>query len=202
MKKCRRPRLIWGARFIRVDMTTGRKRPVILLLPPVPDGAGRVHPAGEVSLLLLVAAPFKPLGIKGISGILCSMNNAPFYQLVIYTLVSVALIGGLLLAAWWLGAKRSSLPKLSPYESGVMPSGNARLSWPVPFYLIAIFFIIFDVEAAFIFAWAVAWDVLGLPGLIQITVFILILAAGLVWLWLKGGLDWGPSAARKGGGHA
>jgi len=125
------------------------------------------------------------------------MITAPFYQLAIYTLVTVTLIGVLLLAAWWLGVKRTSRAKSAPYESGVMPSGTARLAWPVPFYLVAIFFIVFDVEAAFIFAWAAVWDTLGLPGLVQITVFIVILAAGLAWLWLKGGLEWGPSASRK-----
>jgi NADH-quinone oxidoreductase subunit A len=125
------------------------------------------------------------------------MIQAPFYHLLMYTVIAVALIGVLLLGAWWLGAKRISVEKQSPYESGVVPEGNARLAWPVPFYLVAIFFIIFDVEAAFIFAWAVAWEPLGLAGLVQITVFITILAAGLVWLWLKGGLDWGPSRERN-----
>jgi NADH-quinone oxidoreductase subunit A len=125
------------------------------------------------------------------------MIHLPFYHLLIYTVITVLLIGVLLLAAWWLGAKRVSIEKQAPYESGVIPESSARLAWPVPFYLVAIFFIIFDVEAAFIFAWAVAWEPLGLTGLIQITVFITILAAGLAWLWLKGGLDWGPSAQRK-----
>jgi NADH-quinone oxidoreductase subunit A len=125
------------------------------------------------------------------------MIHPSFYHLLIYTVIAVTLIGGLLLAAWWLGDKRLSARKGGPYESGVQPSGSARLAWPVPFYLVAIFFIIFDVEAAFIFAWAVAWEPLGLSGLVQITVFIVILAAGLIWLWLKGGLDWGPSASRK-----
>jgi NADH-quinone oxidoreductase subunit A len=125
------------------------------------------------------------------------MIPSSFYHMLIYTVVAVLLIGVLLLAAWWLGAKRMSVAKDAPYESGVVPEGSARLAWPVPFYLVAIFFIIFDVEAAFIFAWAVAWEPLGLTGLIQITVFITILAAGLAWLWLKGGLDWGPSAQRK-----
>lgn len=125
------------------------------------------------------------------------MISPPFYHIAIYSLVSVALIGVLLLAAWWLGAKRTSAAKQMPYESGVLPSGSARLAWPVPFYLVAIFFIVFDVEAAFIFTWAVAWDLLGIAGLVQITVFISVLFAGLIWLWLKGGLDWGPS--REGG---
>ena len=123
----------------------------------------------------------------------CAMISPSFYHVAIYSLVSVILIGGLLLAAWWLGAKRPSAAKQMAYESGVPPSGSARLAWPVPFYLIAIFFIVFDVEAAFIFTWAVAWDLLGITGLVQITVFIVILFAGLIWLWLKGGLDWGPS---------
>ena len=125
------------------------------------------------------------------------MISPSFYHLALYTLAATALIGVLLLAAWWLGAKRSSPAKQMPYESGVAPSGSARLAWPVPFYLVAIFFIVFDVEAAFIFTWAVAWDLLGIAGLIQITVFIAILFAGLIWLWRKGGLDWGPSREEK-----
>lgn len=125
------------------------------------------------------------------------MISPSFYHIAVYALISAFLIGTLLLAAWWLGAKRISAAKRMPYESGVVPSGSARLAWPLPFYLVAIFFIIFDVEAAFIFTWAVAWDLLGVAGLTQITVFILILFAGLVWLWLKGGLDWGPSREKN-----
>jgi NADH-quinone oxidoreductase subunit A len=125
-----------------------------------------------------------------------------FYQILIYTIITVALISVLLLAAWWLGAKRSTIKKGSPYESGIIPTSSARLAWPVPFYLVAIFFIIFDVEAAFVFTWAVVWDLLGILGVFQITVFIVILAAGLIWLWLKGGLDWGPSMSSKRNFHA
>ncbi len=117
--------------------------------------------------------------------------------LAIYTVIAVLLIGFLLMAAWWLGAKSTSRDKELPYESGVIPTGSARLAYPVPFYLVAIFFIVFDVEAAFIFAWAVAWDQLGLPGLIHITFFIIVLLVGLAWLWLKGGLEWGPSRERN-----
>src|SRR5690349_6133891 len=122
---------------------------------------------------------------------------ASFYQLAIYTFVTVALIAVLLVAARWLGARRHSPDKDLPYESGVIPSGSARLALPVPFYLVAIFFIVFDVESAFIFIWAVAGDLLGIAGLIHITVFIVVLLAGLAWLWKKGALDWGPSRGRN-----
>jgi NADH-quinone oxidoreductase subunit A len=120
-----------------------------------------------------------------------------FLALALYTAVSVLLIGVLLLAAWWLGAKTRSANKEMAYESGVIPTGSARLAYPVPFYLVAIFFIVFDVEAVFIFTWAAAWDLLGLAGMIHITFFILVLLLGLVWLWIKGGLDWGPSRERN-----
>jgi len=120
-----------------------------------------------------------------------------FLALGIYTAVAVVLIGVLLLAAWWLGAKTRSKNKGMAYESGVIPTGSARLAYPVPFYLVAIFFIVFDVEAVFIFTWAAAWDLLGLAGMIHITFFIVVLLLGLVWLWIKGGLDWGPSREQK-----
>jgi NADH-quinone oxidoreductase subunit A len=112
--------------------------------------------------------------------------------LAVYTVMALLLIGFLLLAAWWLGERRRNPVKDSAYESGIVPTGSARLAFPVPFYLVAIFFIVFDVEAVFIFIWAVAWDLLGLRGLMHMTVFIVVLLLGLVWLWKKGGLDWAP----------
>lgn len=117
--------------------------------------------------------------------------------LAIYTVLAVLIISALLLAAYFLGSGKRAPSKGDPYESGVAPTGAAHHASQVPFYLIAIFFIVFDVEGAFIFTWSTAWDLLGFPGLIHITVFIVVLLLGLAWLWLKGGLDWGPSA-----GHA
>lgn len=123
--------------------------------------------------------------------------SADVFALMLYSLATCAIVGGLLVAAWWLGARTTSREKEISYESGIVPSGSARLAVPVPFYLIAIFFIVFDVETSFVFTWAVVWDKLGLSGLIHITFFILALLLGLVWLWIKGGLDWGPSRERK-----
>jgi NADH-quinone oxidoreductase subunit A len=119
------------------------------------------------------------------------------YPFIAYTVITVILILGLLTLAWWLGAKSSNRNKELPYESGILPTGSARTPLQIPFYLVAIVFIVFDVETAFIFTWAVVWDQLGMAGLLHITFFIVALLLGLVWLWLKGGLDWGPSHATK-----
>lgn len=117
-------------------------------------------------------------------------------SLGLYAGIAVLLIGVLLLLAWGLGHKTRSRAKGEPYESGILPTGDARLRDPVPFYLVAIFFIVFDVEMIFIVSWAVAWDLLGWSGFITVTLFILILFVGLIHLWKTGGLDWGPRAGR------
>ena len=110
----------------------------------------------------------------------------------IYTVIAVGLVGFLMFVAWFLGHKTRSTIKNEPYESGIAPSGLAHLGEPVPFYLVAIFFIVFDVEMVFVVSWAVAYDLLGWVGYLQITFFIIILFLGLVWLWKSGGLEWGP----------
>jgi len=119
-------------------------------------------------------------------------------SLGLYALIAVLLIGALLGLTWVLGRKTHSPLKDEPYESGVAPSGSARLREPVPFYLVAIFFIVFDVEAVFIVSWAVAWDLVGWAGFAQVCFFIFILFLGLVHLWKMGGLDWGPTAQHRG----
>lgn len=121
-------------------------------------------------------------------------------SLGLYVGIAAVLVGVLLLLAWFLGHKSRTPAKEQSYESGIIPTGLARLHEPVPFYLVAIFFIVFDVEAVFIVSWAVAYDRLGWAGLAQITFFIVILFFGLLYLWGMGGLDWGPSAARRGKG--
>ncbi len=116
-------------------------------------------------------------------------------SLALYTALVLGLLALLLFLAGWLGEKRETPEKLRPYECGVIPTGEARLRFPVAFYLVAIFFLIFDVEAAFIFAWAVAFGPLGWPGWLQISFFIIILLIALFYLWQKGGLEWGPAAS-------
>ncbi|WP_020674911.1 NADH-quinone oxidoreductase subunit A [Geopsychrobacter electrodiphilus] len=124
-------------------------------------------------------------------------------SLGLYALIAVALIGILLLITRFLGHRTGGVVKGQPYESAVLPTGDSRLREPVPFYLVAIFFIVFDVEAIFVVSWAVTWDRLGWAGFAQITFFIVILFLGLLYLWKKGGLDWGSRFVhgRVRGGH-
>jgi NADH-quinone oxidoreductase subunit A len=119
------------------------------------------------------------------------------FSLVVFGLMIMALIGLLLFVASWLGERTANSEKFRPYESGVIPTGTARLRYPVPFYLVAIFFLLFDVEGAYIFSWAIAWEELGWAGWLQISFFIAVLILGLAYIWNKGGLEWGPMRAKK-----
>ncbi len=118
------------------------------------------------------------------------------FSLVIYGMIILALVAALLFIASWLGEKKINPDKLSPYESGIIPTGSARLRYPIPFFLVAVFFLIFDVEGAYIFSWAISCDGLGWSGWLQISFFIIMLLLGLVYIWRKGGLDWGPTRTR------
>ena len=114
------------------------------------------------------------------------------FSLAAYTCMVLVLMGFILFLTAWLGEKKETPEKLRPYECGIIPTGPARLRYPVPFYLVATFFLIFDVEAAFIFTWGIAFRPLGWAGWLQISFFIMVLLVSLFYLWKKGGLDWGP----------
>lgn len=130
-----------------------------------------------------------------IAGTLSPWEPAVF-SLVIYGMMILALIAVLLFIASWLGEKKITPEKLRPYESGIIPTGSARLRYPIPFFLIAVFFLIFDVEGAYIFSWSISCNELGWSGWLQISFFIIVLLLGLVYIWRKGGLDWGPTRTR------
>ncbi|MCI0399072.1 MAG: NADH-quinone oxidoreductase subunit A [Chloroflexi bacterium] len=89
-----------------------------------------------------------------------------------------------------LGPRRPSLRKATPYESGITPIGEAQRRLPVRFYLIAVLFILFDIEIIFLLPWAVTFRQLGFFGLAEVLVFIVILVIGYVWIWKKGALEW------------
>ncbi|OGP72725.1 MAG: NADH-quinone oxidoreductase subunit A [Deltaproteobacteria bacterium RBG_16_50_11] len=115
------------------------------------------------------------------------------FPLFVYALLVLGLIAIFLFLASWVGEKKKEPEKLRPYESGIIPTGSGRLLYPVPFYLVATFFLIFDIEGAYIFSWAIAFDLLGWSGWFQISFFIIVLLISLFYIWKKGGLDWGPT---------
>ncbi len=119
------------------------------------------------------------------------------FSLALYTAIVVGLLALLLILTRWLGEQQPNPEKARPYECGVIPTGGAQFRYPVPFYLVAVFFLIFDVETALIFSWAVAIEDLSWLGWLQISFFIVILLVSLVYLWKKGGLDWQPQSIRK-----
>jgi len=90
-----------------------------------------------------------------------------------------------------LGPKRPSAEKLAPYECGMPPVGDARERHPVKFYLVAMIFLLFDIEIAFLYPWAMAIRELRWTGFVQLIFFFLILLAGYVYVWRKGVFDWG-----------
>lgn len=89
------------------------------------------------------------------------------------------------------GIQAGAVAKHEPYECGVVPTGGARFRYPAPFWLVAVFFLLFDVEAVYIFTWAVSFTRLDWAAWLRISFFIAVLAFGLAWIWRKGGLEWG-----------
>ena len=114
----------------------------------------------------------------------------------VFLLGVFALIAFMLGVSSLLGSRAWGRSKNDPFESGMLPTGSARLRLSAKFYLVAMLFMIFDVEALFLFAWAVSVRESGWAGLVEATVFIAILLAGLVYLWRIGALDWAPESRR------
>jgi NADH-quinone oxidoreductase subunit A len=94
-----------------------------------------------------------------------------------------------------LGPSRPSAEKSAPYECGMPAVGDARERQSVKFYLVAMIFLLFDIEVAFLYPWAMALRDLGWPGFVQVVVFMALLLAGYVYVWRKGALDWGNEKA-------
>ena len=112
--------------------------------------------------------------------------------LPILLLVIVAFLFGMvsLVLSSLIGQKKITPLKLAPYESGCKPVGTARERFSIKFYLIAMLFILFDIEAVFLYPWAILYKKLGLFGLVEMGVFIVILFVGYIYVWKKGALEW------------
>ncbi|MCH7501371.1 MAG: NADH-quinone oxidoreductase subunit A [Nitrospinae bacterium] len=109
---------------------------------------------------------------------------------IIFALVALVVIVGLLVLSSLLGPRNSTVEKNMPYECGMLPSEEAKGRFPVRFATIAMLFIIFDIEVVFMYPWAVALDELKLFGLIEMMVFVFVLAIAYIFVWGRGGLEW------------
>jgi len=123
-------------------------------------------------------------------------QNINIWPFIAFATIVIALIGIMIGLSYVLGERHMEKTTDEPFESGIPPTGDARLRFSSSFYLIAMFFVIFDLDAAFIMLWAVSFRELGLPGYIGIVIFIAILMVLLVYELSIGALDFGPNGKR------
>lgn len=116
-----------------------------------------------------------------------------YIPVLVFLAILIALSGTMLLLSYLLGQHKKTREKLMPYECGMTPTGDARQRFSVRFYLVAMIFILFDVEVVFLYPWAVIYRELKMFGFIEMLLFVLIVVAGFAYLWKKGVLDWTPS---------
>jgi NADH-quinone oxidoreductase subunit A len=114
----------------------------------------------------------------------------PYLPLLFVLVAAVALASVMLVMSRFLGPHKPDPKKLSPYECGMTPIGGAHVRFSVKFFLIAMLFILFDVEAIFLYPWAVVHRQLGWFGLIEMGIFMVILAVGYVYIWKRGAFEW------------
>ncbi len=115
----------------------------------------------------------------------------------LYAALVLVVAGLILTLSWLLGERQYHGSDAERYESGIKPAGPLPRRLSVEFYQVALFFVIFDLEAVFIFSWAVSARKLGWLGYLELLVFVLLLFAGLVYLWRVGALDWGAAGRRR-----
>ena len=123
--------------------------------------------------------------------------SANTWSLIVYVVAVCGIVGIMLGLSFFLGGRDWGRAKNDPFESGVVGQGTAQLRLSAKFYLVAMFFVIFDVEALFLYAWAVSVREAGWAGFVEASIFIFILAASLVYLWKIGALDWAPASRQK-----
>jgi NADH-quinone oxidoreductase subunit A len=113
-----------------------------------------------------------------------------YLPIVVLIVIATGLAGLVIVIGHLFGPRRPSVRKSQPYESGMRPIGPGMRRMPIRFYLVAVLFILFDIEIIFLLPWAVVFKKLGLFGLIEMLIFIVILLVGYVYAWKKGALEW------------
>jgi NADH-quinone oxidoreductase subunit A len=115
---------------------------------------------------------------------------AQYFPILLFFIIALAFGIGSLVAGRLLRPRRPYREKLIAYESGVQPFSDARIPFPMRYYVISMLFVIFDIEAVYLYPWAVVFKDIGLYGLIEMVLFIVVLLIGFVYAWRKGALEW------------
>ncbi len=121
---------------------------------------------------------------------------AEYWAIGFFVLAVMGLCAFMITASWFLGGRSQGRSKDLPFESGIVGAGNPRQKFSVKFYLVAMLFVIFDIEAVFLFAWAISLPESGWSGFAAAAIFMFILLAGLIYDSRVGALDWAPKRAR------
>jgi len=133
-------------------------------------------------------------------------SNYPeiYFPVLVQFIIAVALAAGLIGASTFLGKRARSPLKDTPYESGMAPVGSAHERFSVKFFLVGMIFILFDIEAVFLYPWVVVYRELKMFGFFEMLIFVALVFAGFFYVWKKGVLDWGPiqKGPRKGSAPA
>src|SRR6476659_4865841 len=113
-----------------------------------------------------------------------------YFPVLVQAIVAMALAAGLLSVSYLLGKKVRNRVKDMPYESGIVPTGDARQRFSVKFYLVGMLFILFDIEALFLYPWVVVYRELKIAGFVEMLIFVVLILSGFFYIWKKGALDW------------
>ena len=122
-----------------------------------------------------------------------------YFPILLQAVIAMALAAGLLTVSYLLGKKVRNKVKDTPYESGIIPTGDARHRFSVKFYLVGMLFILFDIEAIFLYPWVVVYRDLKMFGFVEMLIFVVLVLSGFFYIWKKGALDWAETdrSARK-----
>ncbi len=125
-----------------------------------------------------------------------TQQSFELWPLLVYAALVLLIVGGMLAASYFLGQRHNETQTDTIFESGIKSTGDARLRFPVHFYIVAMFFVIFDLESAIIISWAIAFRDIGWGGYIGAAIFIAVLLVVLLYEWRIGALDFGPSGKK------
>jgi NADH-quinone oxidoreductase subunit A len=124
-------------------------------------------------------------------------TSTTYWPLALYFALTVLTVSALGVLSYVLGERHMERTTAEPYESGIAATGSARVRVDVKYYLVAMFFVIFDLEAVFVFAWAISLREARWTGYVEMLVFLGVLTVALIYLWRLGALDWGEASRRR-----